>query len=348
MTGDENTPPPARLSPDPPADEAVDLRAVGGYRLLRRIGEGGMSTVYLSYDIPGRRAVAVKLLAEHLTGRREFVNRFHREARFSRQLRHPNLVHGHAAGYDPVAGRYYLVLEYIDGPSAHAALDRVGRLPVGVAIKVGIDCARALHFLHARKYVHRDVKPDNLLLPPGGNARLADLGLAKRLTDESHLTAVHQNVGTSYYMPCEQAMNAALVDGRSDVFALGATLYHLLTGRVPFAGSTHQEIMREKERNHFAPVRALAPDVPPALAEIIATTLDRDPRVRYQEAGDLAAALEGTRLGGRIPAFASVSETGPCGTPADDTPTRADLPLVVPATGPDAVAPHLVSFVATR
>ena len=321
-----------RDRPDVRARSTGEPRAVGGYRLLRRVGEGGMSTVYLSYDVPNRRAVAVKLLADHLAGQQEFVNRFYREARLSRQLNHPNLVHGLAAGYDQDARSHYLVMEFVDGPSAHSAMTRLGRVPAGVAVRVGIDIARALQFLHARNYVHRDVKPDNILFHPDGSAKLADLGLTKRLNDDTHLTAVHQGVGTSYYMPYEQAMNAALVDGRSDIFALGASLYHVLTGQVPFPGATHEEIIRGKENEEFRPARELNPDVPPALDAILATTLARDPRDRFQGAADLAAALEATGLAVRIPSFA------PTGVGADvpaeaevptppEAPTRADLPV---------------------
>jgi serine/threonine-protein kinase len=312
-----------------PSDEP---RSVAGYRLLRRVGEGGMSTVYLSYDVPARRAVAVKLLADHLSGQQEFVNRFYREARLSRLVRHANIVQGFAAGYDPEACKHYLVLEFIDGPSAHAAMARLGRVPTGVAVRIGIDIARALQFLHARNYVHRDVKPDNVLLHPDGVAKLADLGLTKRLNDDTHLTSINQGVGTSYYMPYEQALNAALVDGRSDIFALGATLYHLLTGQVPFQGSTHEEIIRGKENEEFRPVRELNPDVPLVLDEILAATLARDPRNRFQRAADLAAALDATGLAVRIPSFApSGGGTGPppqCEEPTPpEAPTRADLPV---------------------
>jgi serine/threonine-protein kinase len=304
-----------------------------------------MSTVFLSYDVPGRRAVAVKLLADHLSGQQEFVNRFYREARLSRVLHHPNIIHGYAAGYDPEVNKHYIVLEFVDGPSAHAALARLGRLPVGVAVKIGLDIARALTFLHGRNYVHRDVKPDNILLGPDGSAKLADLGLAKRLCDDMHLTSINQGVGTSYYMPYEQAMNAALVDGRSDIFALGATLYHLLTGVVPFSGSTHEEIVREKESNSFQRVRSLNPDVPEELDAIIAAMLARNPRERYQDAAELASILERTGLATGIPSFAPAAPGLPAGpeTPPQDSPTRADLPRGTPPDEVHTIPPRGVS-----
>jgi serine/threonine-protein kinase len=316
-------------------------QTVAGLRLLRKVGEGGMSAVFQSYDVATDRAVAVKVLADHLAGQPEFVGRFYREARLSRVLEHPNIIQGYASGFDPDTSKHYLVLEFIDGPSAHGALARLGRLPVEMVVRIGIDIARALDFLHDRQYVHRDVKPDNILLHPGGSAKLADLGLAKRLNDDAQLTSIHQGVGTSYYMPYEQAVNANLVDGRSDIFALGATLYHLLTGEVPFAGTTHDEVVREKWQGSFRPVREVNPAVPAELAELIEATLACDPRSRVQKAGQLAEALAATQLAAQLPSFDDWGETPPESGPDTDAPTRADhqLPVIPPADTPPTGTP---------
>lgn len=321
---------------DPPEADRSDneVPEVAGYRLLRRIGEGSMSSVYVSYDVAAGAPVAVKLLADHLAHSREFVNRFYREARLCRLLSHPNLVRGQAAGFDPATGKHYLVLELIDGPSAQAALATHGRFSIGAAVQVGIDIARALEFLHSRHYVHRDVKPDNVLLHPSGTAKLADLGLTKRLNDDPHLTSVAQGVGTSYYMAYEQALNPNLVDGRSDIFSLGATLYHLLAGEVPFPGATHEEVIREKERNVFRPIRTINPLVPVELAKVISAMLARDPRARLQSATEVIERLEATGLATTIPAIGlNDSESGP----GSDAPTRADLkPFQRTETAPPA------------
>ncbi|MCS6863454.1 MAG: serine/threonine-protein kinase [Gemmataceae bacterium] len=319
------------------AETTATLRSIAGYRLLRKIGQGGMSAVYQSYDVAAQRPVAVKILADHLAGQPEFVGRFYREARLSRVLEHPRIVQGYAAGFDAEVGKHYLVLEFIDGPTAHEALTHIGRLSVGVVVQIGIDMARALAFLHERQYVHRDVKPDNILLHPDGHAKLADLGLAKRLNDDSQLTSIHQGVGTTYYMPYEQAVNANLVDGRSDIFALGASLYHLLTGDVPFPGATHDEVIREKWQGSFRPLRELNPSVPPAVAQLIEATLACDPRARIQRAEDLAAALVATGLATPLPMWGHASWNNSSGAAAghDESPTRVDHapPAAPPGNG---------------
>src|SRR5262249_4195343 len=154
-----------------------------------------------------------------------FVARFYREARSGATLNHPNIVHGIGVDQDPTTHKHFLVLEFVDGTSAHALLDRFGRLNVGDAVHVTLDVARALEHAHSRNIIHRDIKPDNILITRAGVAKLADFGLAKRTDEASHLTAARQGFGTSYYMPYEQALNAQKADSRSDIYALGATFY---------------------------------------------------------------------------------------------------------------------------
>ena len=267
-------------------------RMIGGYHLLRRLGEGAMSTVYLAYDAVGLRNIALKVLADHLAGNKQFVNRFYREARMSQQLHHANIVRGLAQGFDLETQKHFLVLEYTDGPNALQLLQQGGPLPIGRVVRAGIEMARALQYLHAGGFIHRDVKPENILMGSDGTVKLADLGLAKRLTGDAELTTTNQGVGTPHYMPYEQSVNGELVDGRSDLFALGATMYHLLTGRLPFRGETHEEIVREKAQDAYCPIREFRPDATPGLDLILARTMALDPRARFQNAGELITALQ--------------------------------------------------------
>ena len=291
-------------APRSTSDPLRDLRSLGEYRILRLLGEGGMGSVYLGYHAGLGRYIAIKVLADNMASNQAYIDRFYREARSGALLNHPNIVRGFAVGQDSATGKHYLVLEYVDGPSAQMLLERFGRLRVGDAVHIVRDIARALEHAHSRNIVHRDIKPDNILISGAGVAKLADLGLAKRIDEASHLTAHRQGFGTSYYMPYEQAMSAKSVDGRCDIYALGATLYHLLTGQVPFAGDNHLDVIEKKDRGEFTPARRLNPEVPRVLDRILAKMLARHPRDRYQTATDLLVDLDRSGLAARIPSFA--------------------------------------------
>jgi serine/threonine-protein kinase len=291
-----------------PANSAAagppDLRALGEYRILRRLGEGGMGAVYLGYDGKHDRQVALKVLNEGLASNQSYVDRFYREAKSGGLLHHPNIVRTLNVGQDLATRKHYLVLEYVDGPSAQFLLQQRGKLSVGDAVHVALDVARGLEHAHSRNIVHRDIKPDNILITRSGVAKLGDLGLAKRIDDPSHLTGARQGFGTTAYMPYEQAINARHADGRSDIYALGATLYHLVTGHVPFPGENHLEVMEKKNQGYYRPASALEATVPPGLDLILGKMLARQPRDRYQTASELIIDLERSRLGVPVPSFA--------------------------------------------
>ncbi len=261
-TGDNLNDPPAARRPAQPKPNGKPLREqlgerprIAGFQVLRRLGEGGMGAVFLAYDARGHRQVALKVLApEHATVKGS-IDRFHREGTSGQSLNHPNIVRNYGAGQDAQSGLHYLVLEFVDGPSAHDLLERFGRLKVGDAVHIVLDVARALEHAHGSAIVHRDIKPANILLTTAGLAKLSDLGLAKRTDEASHLTNARHGVGTPYYMPYEQALNAKAADTRSDLFALGATLYHLLTGDVPFPGNGPMDVMDKKEMGVYLPAR---------------------------------------------------------------------------------------------
>jgi serine/threonine-protein kinase len=295
---------PARPATRSPSDPLHDPRSLGEFRIMRRLGEGGMGSVYLGYHEEQGQQVAIKVLSDHMTGNQVLVDRFYREAKSGALLNHPNIVRTIIVGQDQATGKHYLVLEFIDGPSAHALLDQHGKLSVGDAVHIALDIARALEHAHSRNVIHRDIKPDNILITRSGVSKLADLGLAKRTDETSHLTVARQGFGTTYYMPYEQAINAKRADYRSDIYALGATLYHLVTGQVPFPGENHLEVVEKKERGNFEPASHSCPDVPPELDAILAKMLARDPGDRYQTASELLVDLDRSGLASLVPSFA--------------------------------------------
>jgi serine/threonine-protein kinase len=294
---------PASPAPPAPSDPQQDPRRLGEFLILRRLGRGGMGVVYLGYHEELGQQVAIKVLSEQMALNQDLVDRFYREAKSGALLNHPNIVRTMLVGQDQATNKHYLVLEYIDGPSAHALIDKNGRLSVGDAVHIVLDIARALEHAHSRNVIHRDIKPDNILITQSGVCKLADLGLAKRTDETSHLTFVGKAFGTTYYMPYEQAMNSKKADFRSDIYALGATLYHLVTGEVPFNGKDHFEVIDKKGVGKFTPASELNPDVPSDLDAIITRMMARDPRDRYQTASELLVDLDRSGLGAIMLSF---------------------------------------------
>lgn len=287
-------------SPEPSTQRSGLLPAamgpeVGGYRLLRRLGEGAMAEVHLARS-PSGELVALKLLSPAVAGDPNLLQRFRREAEHGARLQHVNIVRILGSGFDAGANRHFLVMEHVDGPSSQQLLDKLGKLALGDSLRLALDLAHALEHAHGKNIIHRDVKPENVLITAAGVAKLADLGLSKELNSPSHLTKARHGFGTPYYMPYEQAVNAKAVDGRSDLFALGASLYHWLTGQVPFDGATAMEIMDRKNDGAFIPASLIDEAIPEAVDEILGRLLARLPEERYQTASELIVALERTGL----------------------------------------------------
>jgi serine/threonine-protein kinase len=333
---------PSQPLPEMPGDLAHEVRTLGGYRILRRLGEGGMGAVYLAYHGDKDQQVAIKVLGDHLASNQGYVDRFYREAKSGALLNHPNIVRTLRVGQDQTTALHYLVLEFVDGQTAQALLDKQGRLALGDAVHIALDVARALEHAHSRNIVHRDIKPDNILITRSGVSKLVDLGLARRTDETSHLTAARQGFGTTYYMPYEQAVNARHADGRSDIYALGATLYHLVTGSVPFPGDNHLDVVEKKNQGVFTPASKLNPAVPPVLDHILSRMLAREPRNRYQTASELIVDLERSRLAAPVPTFADPSQAlqdpwvQQC-LASSAEPTRLDpeTPPIVPSPAPE-------------
>jgi eukaryotic-like serine/threonine-protein kinase len=296
----------------------------GRYELGDRLGSGGMSTVYRATDRVLERTVAVKILAEHLSDDEKFVARFRREALSVAKLIHPNIVQVYDTGVD--SGRHYIVMEYVEGKSVAQLLQTRGRLGPELGVEIGVQACAGLEYAHRQGIIHRDVKPGNLMViggpagrfrgansladPPTGEmtVKLTDFGIA-RATEQTRLTQVGSVVGTAAYLAPEQARGEEATPA-ADVYALGVVLYQLLTGRLPWEGSTLAELAIRRENEKPLPPSSYDPVVPETLSAAVLRSLESDVKERYGSARELSRALR-TGLAGRQP------------PDPEDVPTRA-------------------------
>jgi serine/threonine protein kinase len=263
----------------------------GRYRIDRRLGAGGMSTVFMATDSVLERAVAVKLLAEHLAEDEAFVFRFRREALSAARLQHPNIVQVFDSGQDPDSHRHYIVMEYVDGPSCADLLRERKRLEIDETVRVVRDACHGLDYAHRAGVVHRDVKPGNLLVAEQTLiTKLADFGIAKA-AEQTRITQVGSVLGTAAYLSPEQA-HGDEAGPASDIYSLGVCAYQFLTGRLPHEYGSLTELALKQQKDAVAPVTEFRPEVPPELGEAIRLSLERDPGGRYRSALEMAEAIE--------------------------------------------------------
>ena len=244
----------------------------GRYELEERVGSGGMSTVYRAHDTMLERNVALKILHQRFGDDDEYVERFRREARAVAQLAHPNIVTVIDRGED--AGRQYIVFEYVDGDDLKQMIDKAGPLPIDQVVELGREIAAALAFAHERGIVHRDVKPQNVLLSEG-RAKVTDFGIARSLDVEHGVTQTGTVLGTSNYIAPEQASGQP-IDDRSDVYSFGVVLFELLTGTVPFEGESFVAVALQHINEPAPSVLERRPDTPPRLARLVDAMLEKD------------------------------------------------------------------------
>ena len=260
----------------------------GRYRLDAQIGAGGMSTVYRAFDMTLERQVAVKLMHREIASDSDQLERFRREARSVAQLSHPHIVGVIDAGEED--GRPYIVFEYVEGETLKDRIRRMGRLPIDEAIAYSIEIARALGAAHGQAIVHRDIKPQNVLVDEEGSAKVTDFGIARSLEEEG-LTADGRVLGTTDYVSPEQALGHD-VDGQSDIYSLGVVLYEMLTGDVPFHGENQVSVAMKHVREDLPDVQVLRPEVSARLAAVLDRMTDKDLATRHPDAETLEVDLE--------------------------------------------------------
>ena len=306
---------------------------IGGYRIEELIGRGGMGVVYRAEQIALGRRVALKLVAPELAEDPGFRERFQRESRLAASIEHPNVIPVHEAG--EAEGSVYISMRYVDGTDLRLLIREQGQLEPARAARLVAQVGDALDAAHASGLVHRDVKPANVVIGTVGgheHAYLTDFGLTKHASSQGGLTRTGEWVGTVDYVAPEQISGGG-VDARSDVYALGCVLFQALTGSVPFERDS--DVAKMYAHLHEPPPSPLevAPDLPPALAGVVARALAKDPGNRYQSAGDLGraavAAAENTRIAepersvARGSAASGLAATVPAASPAPTAPAAA-------------------------
>lgn len=315
---------------------------LGRYKLLERIGSGGMGSVFKAQQEPLGRLVAIKVVARKLMKDKESVARFYREIQSAASLDHPNIVAAYDA--DNAGTTYFLVMEYVDGEDLGSLVKRRGALPIGEACHYIMQAAQGLQHAFERHLVHRDIKPSNLLLTRAAGTnepvvKLLDMGLAR--VTEADLTHTGQLMGTPDYIAPEQARDSKTADVRSDIFSLGCTFFRLLTNQVPYTGKTLIEKLLARNDRDAPLASSIRGDVPPALDAVVARMLARNPDDRYQTPAEIVAAL--------VP-FAQILAEAPTTASASDAPTTTIGPVAdltqaaTPAVSPPSTGSELQQF----
>jgi serine/threonine-protein kinase len=288
----------------------------GRYRVISRVGSGGMADVYLAQDQLLGREVAVKVLHQHFAEDQEFVERFRREASSAAGLSHPNIVGIFDRG--EWNGTYYIAMEYVAGRSLKSIVRENGPLEPAAAIDIVIQILRAAQFAHKRGVIHRDLKPHNVILDEEGRVRVTDFGIAR--AGASDMTLTGSIMGTAQYLSPEQAQGYSVSEA-SDIYSVGVILYELLTGVVPFEGDSAVAIAFKQVSAEPRPPSELNPALPPSLDAIVLRALAKDPAQRFENAGELIAALERARHD--LPAFSGAAVGARGNGPSGQAPGRA-------------------------
>jgi len=266
---------------------------IPGYQLLEKLGKGSMGIVYKGRQIAVDRIVAVKILLDALAQNKEFIKRFDREAKIAAKLSHNNIVNAIDAG--EVNGYHFFVMEYVEGQNIKDELEKKKIFDEKMAIEIVMAVAEALKHAHQRGLIHRDIKPENVILTKDGGVKLADLGLARLTADEKWaMSEAGMAIGTPYYISPEQVRGQVDVDIRADIYSLGATFYHMVTGTVPYSGDTPSEVMRKHVDKNvtFTPPDHINTRLSAGVGMVIETMMAKNRENRYRNPDDLLLDLK--------------------------------------------------------
>jgi len=264
---------------------------IPGYKIRKKVGSGAMATVFLAKQISLDRPVAIKILPKRFSDNEKFIDRFYKEGRAAAQLNHPNIVSAYDVGR--AGEHHYFVMEYVDGRTVHDRIARDKRVAEKEAVEIVKQVAKALKHAHERGFVHRDIKPKNIMIAKNGVVKLADLGLARAISDEAAAKAeAGRAYGTPYYISPEQIRGEMNIGPAADIYGLGATFYHMVTGRVPFEGKNPSSVMHKHLKSPLHPPDHINPELSAGCAQIIEMMMAKKKRDRYQSADDLLEDLD--------------------------------------------------------
>lgn len=292
----EDEDPSAKSGSSMAAPKVSSAEMIPGYRIERKLGAGAMGTVVLARQLSLDRLVAIKLLPSKFAKDAQYIDRFYKEGKAAARLNDPNIVAAYDVGQAP-GGEYFFVMEFIDGDTVFDRIQAKRRIPEREAVHIAKQAASALRHAHAKGFIHRDVKPKNLMINKSGVVKLADLGLARAGDDSAAASEEKGKIfGTPYYISPEQ-IRARDVSPATDIYGLGATVYHMVTGRVPFDGTSPKEVMQRHLRDALVPPDQLVPELSNGLSMIIEMMMAKDPRERYTSADDLIEDLDKVAAG---------------------------------------------------
>ncbi|MEK6798270.1 MAG: serine/threonine-protein kinase [Planctomycetota bacterium] len=269
---------------------------IPGFQVLCKIGQGAMAVVFKAKQLSLDRIVAIKVLPKRLSENPEFVDRFYREGRAAARLNHANIVQAYDVGES--SGYHYFVMEFIDGKTVYDLITDGRPVEERESLEQVLQCAKALHHAHQQGLIHRDVKPKNLMLAKDGTVKLADMGLAREMSDYATATAeAGRAYGTPYYISPEQIRGEIDIDARADIYGLGATFYHMVTGRVPFDGTSPSAVMHKHLKEPLVPPDHLNKSLTSGVGEIIEVMMAKNRDDRYPSMEELIADLTAVARG---------------------------------------------------